>query len=75
MSNNDIRLGEYPQARSPFLNTAQAAHYLKLTPRHLERMRRSGTGPFFRRHARFVFYHLDDLIVWSQGTRAERIGE
>lgn len=62
-------------ARSPFLSTARAAHYLGLTPRHLERMRRSGGGPPFRRHGRFVVYHFDDLCAWSEARRRERIDE
>lgn len=53
---------------SPFLNTRQAAFYLHISARHLERLRREGGGPRFRRHSRFVFYHIDDLNVWSLGT-------
>ena len=57
---------------SPFLNTEQAAAYLKITSLSLKRMRRSGKGPVFRRHARFVQYHVDDLDAWSreQGARS-----
>jgi transposase len=50
----------------PFLNTRQAGHYLGLTPRHLERLRSQGRGPVFRRHCRFVVYHIDDLDAWSR---------
>ncbi|QDC37233.1 helix-turn-helix domain-containing protein [Sphingobium fuliginis] len=57
-----------PTVARPFLNTRQAGHYLGLSPRHLERMRANGTGPSFRRHGRFVFYHIDDLDAWSRGT-------
>jgi hypothetical protein len=64
---------ERARARTPFLNTAQAAHYLSLSPRLLERMRRRGGGPPFRRHCRYVHYHVDDLIAWSQATRSEHI--
>lgn len=56
------------RAPSPFLNTRQAAYYIRLSVRHLERMRKGGGGPRFRRHGRFVFYHVDDLEVWSRGT-------
>jgi predicted DNA-binding transcriptional regulator AlpA len=56
---------------TPFVNTPQAAHYLGLSARFLERMRSSGDGPVFRRHGRYVFYHLDDLDAWS-GMRAAR---
>jgi hypothetical protein len=60
-----------PNAGRPFLNTAQAAHYLGLTSRHLERLRSQARGPIFRRHGRFVFYHIDDLNAWSQANSSE----
>ena len=50
---------------SPFLNTKQAAFFLKLSPRTLQRMRSKGIGPLPRRHARTVEYHIDDLEAWS----------
>ncbi|QXT34393.1 helix-turn-helix domain-containing protein [Sphingomonas sanguinis] len=51
---------------SPFLNTDQAAAYLKLSARQLKRLRRAGKGPVYRRHSRFVQYHIDDLDGWSR---------
>lgn len=57
-----------PHASRPFLNTRQASHFLGLSLRHLERMRQRGEGPPFRRHGRFVFYHVDDLEAWSRST-------
>lgn len=51
---------------SPFLNTEQAAFYLGLSARKMQAMRRSGTGPAFRRHSRYVRYHIDDLDAWSE---------
>lgn len=50
---------------SPFLSTEQAAFYLGLSARKLQAMRAAGTGPAFRRHSRFVRYHIDDLDRWS----------
>jgi excisionase family DNA binding protein len=50
---------------SPFLNTDQAAHYVNLTRRTLEKMRTIGGGPRFRKHGRYVRYHIDDLDAWS----------
>jgi predicted DNA-binding transcriptional regulator AlpA len=67
------RAEPYPPRR-PFLNTPQAAHYLGLSARHLERMRARGTGPRFRRHGRFVFYHLHDLDRWSEATANDHTG-
>ena len=50
---------------SPFLNTDQAAHYVGLSRRTLEKMRWGGGGPRFRKHGRYVRYHIDDLDKWS----------
>jgi hypothetical protein len=54
---------------SPFLNTEQAAFYLGLSPRTLQMMRSGDGGPQFRRHCRFVRYHIDDLDTWSRDVR------
>jgi excisionase family DNA binding protein len=56
---------------SPFLDTAQAAHYVGLSRRTLEKMRVAGGGPKFRKHGRYVRYHIDDLDDWS-AARARR---
>ncbi len=52
---------------SPFLSTEQAAFYLGLSPRKMQSMRAKSTGPAFRRHSRYVRYHVDDLDAWSKG--------
>ena len=52
---------------SPFLSTEQAAFYLGLSARKLQTMRADRTGPRFRRHSRYVRYHIDDLDDWSKG--------
>ena len=51
---------------SPFLSTEQAAFYLGLSARRLQSMRAEGVGPSFRRHSRYVRYHIDDLDSWSK---------
>lgn len=58
----------------PFLSTEQAAFYLGLSARKLQAMRGDGTGPRFRRHSRYVRYHIDDLDVWSKGLSAAGTG-
>jgi len=50
---------------SPFLTTEQAARYVGLTRPTLEKMRQHGAGPRYRKHGRYVRYHVDDLIAWS----------
>ncbi len=69
MDDDDIARAERARAGNPFLNTAQAGHFLGLSMRTLERMRRRGDGPDFRRHGRYVLYHIDDLNAWSEATR------
>lgn len=52
----------------PYLNTAQAAHFLGVGWRKLQKLRASGEGPRFRRHGRLIYYHPDDLESWSRDT-------
>jgi excisionase family DNA binding protein len=54
---------------SPFLTTEQAASYVGLTRQTLEKMRRKARGPCFRKHGRYVRYHIADLDAWSNANR------
>ena len=59
---------ETPLDRVPdktFLNTKEAAAFLGLKPNTLEKMRVYGGGPEYRKHGRYVRYHIDDLNAWS----------
>ena len=64
--NDEISRANRAKRGSPFLNTDQAAAYLKLSSRQLKRLRSADKGPVFRRHSRFVQYHIDDLEAWSR---------
>jgi len=64
---DDISRAADAKKGSPFLNTAQAAYYVGLSRRTLEKMRTHGGGPRFRRHGRYIRYHIDDLDLWSKG--------
>lgn len=66
---DDIARAQRAKKGCPFLNTEQAGFYLGLSPRCLQAMRRDGTGPSFRRHSRYVRYHIDDLDAWSKAER------
>ncbi len=60
---------ETPLDKGPdklFLNTKEAAAYLGLKPNTLEKMRVYGGGPEYRKHGRYVRYHIDDLNAWSE---------
>ena len=64
---DDIARAARAKKGSPFLSTEQAAFYLGLSARKLQQMRAACTGPRFRRHGRYVRYHIDDLDSWSKG--------
>lgn len=61
MTNQD----EMQNNAEPFLTTKEAARFLRLKANTLEKMRVWGGGPIYRKHGRFVFYHIDDLNAWS----------
>jgi predicted DNA-binding transcriptional regulator AlpA len=63
---DDIQRAERARRGTPYLNTAQAAHYLGISEHTMQRMRAKGTGPTPRRHAWMVQYHIDDLDSWSR---------
>lgn len=65
MDDDDIRRAERAKRGSPYLNTAQAAHYLGISVRSMQRLRAKGQGPTPRRHMQMVLYHIDDLDSWS----------
>lgn len=52
-------------AMARFLNNAEAASFLRLSPRTLEKRRMQGDGPRFRKIGRRVIYALDDLVSWA----------
>jgi len=72
---DDIARAARAKKGSPFLSTEQAAFYLGLSARKLQAMRGTGTGPSFRRHSRYVRYHIDDLDAWSRGIAAAGAGD
>jgi hypothetical protein len=61
--------GEAAQPDKPFLNTLEAAAWLRLTKNTLEKMRVQGNGPAYRKHGRYVRYHIEDLVEYSQANR------
>ena len=71
MRPDDIAIPRADEVRkqSPFLTTTEAGTYVGLSRRTLEKMRTAGGGPRFRKHGRYVRYHIDDLDEWS----AERV--
>ena len=60
---------EASEPEKPFLNTVEAASWLRLTKNTLEKMRVNGRGPIYRKHGRYVRYHIEDLVEYSQASK------
>jgi hypothetical protein len=58
---------------SPFLTTKEAAAYLRLSPRSIERLRVDGNGPPYKKCGNGkkakVLYAIDDLDAWLVDAR------
>ncbi len=52
-----------------YMPQTQAATFLGLSPRTLERFRVEGRGPAFLKLGRRVVYSRDDLVKWAEGQR------
>ncbi|KKD57579.1 transcriptional regulator [Stenotrophomonas maltophilia] len=48
-----------------YLTNDEAAEYLRLSPRTLEKQRVIGGGPKFRKFGRRVMYAVSDLDAWA----------
>lgn len=66
---SDVARAETGPKDSPFLTTTQAAGYVGLSRRTLKKMRITGNGPAYRKHGRYVRYHIADLDAWSTARR------
>jgi hypothetical protein len=63
---SDLNLVASPR----YLRTSEAARYLSLSPRTLEKHRTYGTGPAYRKIGGRVIYAVADLKAWADvGTR------
>ena len=58
-----------PQAR--YLTNDEAAAFLRLSPRTLEKQRVIGGGPRFRKFGRRVMYAVADLEAWADARSFE----
>lgn len=56
-----------PNLPPRFLRTPEAARFLGLSGRTLEKHRCYGTGPAYRKIGGRVIYSLDDLMTWADG--------
>ncbi len=61
-----------PAALPPrYLTNDEAAEYLRLSPRTLEKRRVIGDGPRFRKFGRRVMYSVADLEAWADARSFE----
>lgn len=60
-----------PPKTSPFLSNEQAAAFLNLSPRTLEKLRVVGGGPQFRKFGRRVMYAVNELEAWAATRRCD----
>jgi hypothetical protein len=54
-----------------YLNNSEAAEFLRLSPRTLEKQRVIGGGPRFRKFGRRVMYAIEDLEAWANARAFE----
>ena len=54
-----------PKPAARYLSNDEAAAFLHLSPRTLEKQRVIGGGPKFRKFGRRVVYAIDDLESWA----------
>lgn len=55
--------------RNTFLTNSEAAEFLRLSPRTLEKQRVVGGGPPFRKFGRRVLYAQAELHEWAEGRK------
>ena len=59
-------LAATPAQPQRYLTNDEAADYLRLSPRTLEKQRVIGGGPKFRKFGRRVMYAVADLDAWAE---------
>jgi predicted site-specific integrase-resolvase len=58
-----------PGTASPFISTWDAAIYLNVSPTRLQKWRRDGCGPVYRKFGGKIRYHVDELRAWADAQR------
>lgn len=58
-------LGPRPDLPPRYLRTPEAARFLGLSGRTLEKHRTYGTGPVYRKLGGRIVYAIDDLQAWA----------
>jgi Helix-turn-helix domain len=63
--------GPNARAAARYLTNDEAASFLRLSPRTLEKQRVIRGGPRFRKFGRRVVYAIDDLEAWANARSFE----
>ena len=73
----DDRMSEMTtgRAQARYLTNEEAAAFLRLSPRTLEKHRVIGGGPRFRKFCGRVVYAIHDLEVWAEARSFEMTSE
>ena len=67
MTHSDTRATDAaPEMASPYFVQPEAARFLRLSERTLERWRLQGQGPLFSRFGRRIVYPKDELVAWAR---------
>lgn len=64
-----------PPGYPRYLTTAEAAAYLRLSTRTLEKHRCIGSGPRFRKLGRIIRYTIPELDKWASARMCEMTSE
>ena len=59
-------LHDVPGGKPRYLTNEEAAEFLRLSPRTLEKRRCVGGGPRYRKFGRRVRYTIADLEAWAE---------
>jgi hypothetical protein len=54
---------------SPYCDQDAAAAFVCLSPRTLEKLRCTGTGPAFFKIGKRCLYRVEDLVAWVESNR------
>ena len=65
-NDDDIASAAAARKGSPFLTTAQTAHFLHISMRTLEFLSKKNEGPPFRFHGHQKCFHIADVKAWSE---------
>jgi hypothetical protein len=64
LSDSSISKSQSPAGQGPYFTTPEAADYLRISDRWLEKLRTNGGGPIYSKPGDRVIYRQSDLDSW-----------